>query len=134
MRAFQSPNSPNIIPVEAPRSNDIGERFMGYTRYWRRPPELDAARFIEFTRMCESIVHEFADTIANTELDGEHIHLEGQPNCEPLVIERVSQGRERDGLVTEFCKTQRLPYDAAVERCLQALAAVFPEVELPPPS
>lgn len=107
---------------------------MGYTRYWRRPQEFDEARFSAFAKECIGIASAFADTLAVCECEQDYVHVEGKPGCEPFLILRISQGREREGLVTEFCKTQGLPYDVVVEQCLQALAAEFPEVQLPPPS
>jgi hypothetical protein len=107
---------------------------MGFTRYWRRPRELDRERFSQFASRCQAIGNDFAEVVACIETGDEEVRLNGQPECEPFVVPRISNGRERDGLVSEFCKTQCLPYDAAVERCLEILAEHFPEVELPPAS
>jgi hypothetical protein len=109
-------------------------RLMGFTRYWRRPRELDRDKFSLFAKECLSICNDFAEVIACIETSDEKVRLLGQPECEAFVVPRISNGRERDGLVSEYCKTQGLPYDAAVERCLAVLAEYFPEVELPSPS
>lgn len=107
---------------------------MGFTRYWRRPRELDRERFSLFASKCLSICNDFTEVIAYVETGDEAVRFIGQPECEPFVVPRISIGRERDGLVSEFCKTQGLPYDVAVERCLKSLVEHFPEVELPPAS
>lgn len=107
---------------------------MGFTRFWRRPRELDRARFSLFASKCRDIGSDLAVVVASIETNDEEVRLNGQPECEPFVVRRISNGRERDGLVSEFCKTQGLPYDVAVERCLAILAEHFPEVELPPAS
>lgn len=107
---------------------------MGYTRYWRRPQELDAERFSRFAAACEAACSELGDSLSGAEFSSEAVRFEGAPGCEPFIVERVSAGRVRDGGVSEFCKTQRMPYDAAVERCLVLLTEFFPEVEVPEPS
>jgi len=107
---------------------------MGFTRFWRRPRELDRERFGLYGIRCRGICNDFGDVVACIETNDEEVRLNGQPECEPFVVRRISNGRESDGLVSEFCKTQGLPYDAAVERCLAILAELFPEVELPPAS
>lgn len=107
---------------------------MGFTRYWTRPKELDVERFAAFSAACAEVCNEYGDCVTNAVLNNEQVSFEGTPGCEPFVIERVSSGRERDGNVFEFCKTQELPYDNVVERCLELFSSHFAEVAIPEPS
>jgi len=107
---------------------------MGSTRYWTRPRELDAVRFNEFAQACAANCAGFEERLAEAVFSEEEVRFSGRPECEPFIVERVSTGRERDGVVFEFCKTQHLPYDEAVDKCLQLLKEHFPEVTLPEPS
>ena len=108
---------------------------MGFTRYWRRPRELDPVKFRSFAEDCEQTCGglniEFVDAV----FDEERVAFGAKPFCEWFQIERVSLNREHKGMVSEFCKTQQLPYDVAVMRCLELLKAHFgSEVDLPIPS
>ncbi len=107
---------------------------MGYTRYWYRPRELNAERFSAFVAACSEACAELAESAADVAFTEEEVRFEGSPGCETFLIERVSTGGRAEEPVFEFCKTQRLPYDAAVERCLQTLKEHFPEVEIPEPA
>lgn len=107
---------------------------MGFTRYWRRPDELDQEKFDQFVQECRKICMDSSELISSFEVTVDHVRIDGQPGCEPFVVNRKSEGRLRDGCVSEFCKTQGLPYDAVVQRCLEALALHFPEVQIPMPS
>lgn len=107
---------------------------MGYTRYWTRPRELDAIRFSAYSRACAAACVSLEERLTDSIFDSEQVKFGGRPGCELFIIERVSTRRERDGMVFEFCKTQNLPYDEAVDRCLQLLREHFPEVSLPDPS
>lgn len=106
---------------------------MGFTRYWRRPQELDEARFIEFASECQDTCAAMPVTLVNSQFDSKIVTFSGLPGCEPFVLERISNGRVRDGLVSEFCKTQSLAYDQAVAACLDLLSSYFMEVEVIPP-
>jgi hypothetical protein len=107
---------------------------MGFTRYWVRPRELDAEQFRAFADACEKACADLADDLADTTFTGEEVRFEGNPGCETFLVERIST-RDRCGApVFEFCKTQRLAYDAAVERCLRILKEHFPEVDIPDPA
>ena len=108
---------------------------MGYTRYWRRPPVLEANHFASFSAECETACHALDIPLREMVCDDDIVSFQGLPGCEHFCVARVSAGRVREGMVSEFCKTQGLPYDKAVERCLQILTQHFPhEVEIPEPS
>lgn len=107
---------------------------MGYTRYWTRPRKLDPSCFAKFAAECETACAVFGMGLKNTMFSDDAVSFEGNPGCEPFAITVESTGRERSGRVSEFCKTQKLPYDRAVEACLILLKQHFPEVEVPEPS
>lgn len=108
---------------------------MGFTRYWRRPRELDEVTFSEFAAACKDVCTSSDQPLSEATFTEEMVSFEGNPGCEPFMIERVSSRRiEREGLVSEFCKTQQLPYDKVVEKCLVLLKDHFPEVEIPRPA
>lgn len=107
---------------------------MGFTRFWRRPRELDIAAFAQFAVACQRECGAFKGTLVNARFDIETVSFDGLPGCEPFVLNRVSNGRENAGRISEFCKTQKLPYDAAVAKCLHVLKEFFPEAEVLEPS
>lgn len=107
---------------------------MGFTRYWYRPRELDTDEFELFATACEDACQDLRNSLSNAVFDASKVSFEGVPPCETFIIQRVSTGRERDGSVLGYCKTEHLPYDEAVERCLILLKKHFPEVTLPEPS
>ena len=107
---------------------------MGFTRYWVRPRQLERDRFRSFADACKLECSALGVGLLAEEFTTESISFDGIPSCERFTIECVSQGRERDGRITEYCKTQGLPYDKAVVACLALLKEHFPEVELPEPS
>jgi len=107
---------------------------MGFTRYWTRPKEFDAAKFQEYAAACQEACREFDDQLVNVAFDGEEVLFDAVPGCETFHVPRVSLEDAQNGEVFEFCKTRQLPYDAAVERCLALLKEHFPEVTLPEPS
>lgn len=109
---------------------------MGFTRYWVRPAELEAERFSAFSKACQEACQEYRDSIFDPRFTDDEVAFDGWPDCEPFVIERISgnawrENRRRENGIFEYCKTQRLPYDAAVARCLELLKEHFPEVEVP---
>ena len=107
---------------------------MGFTRYWVRPRKLAAERFRVFADACSKTCSALECNLVDATFTAEEVRFDGSPGCETFLIERVSTRGRAEEPVFEFCKTQRLPYDAAVERCLQILQAHFPEVEIPEPS
>jgi len=96
---------------------------------------MDAERFRAFADACNDACGEacaeLAGNLADSAFTAEDVRFEGSPGCETFLIERVSTRGRAEEPVFEFCKTQRLPYDAAVERCLRILKEHFPEVEIP---
>ena len=52
--------------------------------------------------------------------------------CEWFVFERISEGRDEDGMVFSFCKTQRLPYNLYVGACLLVFKHHFRSIKLCP--
>ncbi len=107
---------------------------MGFTRYWIRPRELDAEQFRAFAEACDKACAGLVGSLVGTAFTAEEVCFEGNPGCETFLIERVSTRGQTEESVFEFCKTQRLPYDTAVKRCLQILKEHFPEVEIPEPA
>lgn len=107
---------------------------MGFTRYWTRPKELDAERFALFSAACRDACADLAGSLIKAAFNRDEVCFEGNPGCEPFFLERVSSGRIREDRVSEYCKTQKLPYDEAVRRCVDLLKEHFPEVVVEDPS
>ncbi len=112
---------------------------MGFTRYWVRPEELDAEIFSLFSSECDEACREFTDYLKDPMFNDVVVLFEGNPGCEPFIIERVSshakrENRRRENGIFEYCKTEHFPYDKAVAKCLELLKAHFLEVEIPEPS
>lgn len=108
---------------------------MGFTRYWRRPRELDAPTFARFADACKSACISLEQPLSEAVFTEDIVAFAGSPGCELFIIERLSSRRiEREGLVSEFCKTQNLPYDAMVQTCLALLKNHFPAVDIPRPA
>jgi hypothetical protein len=107
---------------------------MGLTRYWYRPRELNAERFRAFAGACSEAGAELAGSLADAAFTEEEIRFEGSPGCETFLVERVSTRGRAEEPVFEFRKTQGLPHDAAVKRCLRILKEHFPDVEIPNPA
>lgn len=107
---------------------------MGFTRYWIRPRELDRERFAVYADACDLRCGTLDVGMQKEVFSAEVVGFDAEPGCEPFRIERISQGRERDGRITEYCKTRQLPYDRAVEVCVELLQKHFPEVTIPLPS
>lgn len=99
---------------------------MGYTHYWNQANELDAETFRKAVYDCRTICGVLrvpladADGLGNPDFDPDYIALNGYDDdgYEPFVVERVEQG-------FAFCKTERRPYDIAVQCCLIVLAHYF---------
>lgn len=99
---------------------------MGWTHNWQRPSELPADAFAAAAGDCARIAEVLSCNLAGSDGTGEPvfgsdlIEFNGpQPDCcEPFrfaVHEIDRRGRE---LVCSFCKTQRMPYDLAVQCAL----------------
>lgn len=109
---------------------------MGFTRYWIRPEELDKEQFALFSKACEDACQELREVLFAPRFTEDEVAFDGFPNCEPFIIERVSSNAIRDSRIREngileYCKTQELPYDEAVKKCIELLNEYFPEVEMP---
>ena len=108
---------------------------MGFTRYWQRPKELEQVQFRLFARDCERICADLDVELIDPIFDDEQVSFEAKPCCESFSIKRISSNRERDGKVSEFCKTQKLPYDLVVSKCIESLKKNFgEEIVVPNPS
>ncbi len=108
---------------------------MGFTRYWHRPRELDAERFRAFADACQEACAELEGCFADPVFTADEVRFDGRPGCETFLVERIATCGRGGEPVFEFCKTQRLCYDTAVERCLRILQEHFPdEVEIPDPA
>lgn len=107
---------------------------MGYTHYWQRPRTLDRAKLAAAADDCRKVAEIAAERgIAlagplgegSPEFGPDVIALNGRPDYESFVVERVYTGWRDEDEVFEFCKTARLPYDAVVTACLVALKHHF---------
>lgn len=112
---------------------------MGFTRYWVRPAELDPARFATFSSACQEACQQYREHLFSPRFTNEEIVFDGFPGCEPFILEKTSSNafretRRRENGIFEYCKTQQLPYDAAVAKCLELLKQYFPEAEVCEPS
>lgn len=103
---------------------------MGFTRYWRRPAELSADKFEQFSKACAALYEKSGVATVTAIFDGDLVYVEASAGVEPFRIERIARRPPRDGAVSEFCKTQRLPYDSLVKDCLLELQKAFPDVEI----
>ncbi len=110
---------------------------MGYTHSWRRPRALDFAAFMAASADCAKV----AELAAARGIELAGWDGSGEPTFEPAIVAfnglgeashetfavpcvsdaREHEGMEPEGMVFEFCKTNRKPYDAAVTACLLVL-------------
>jgi hypothetical protein len=104
---------------------------MVYTRCWFRPKELDAEKFRLFAEACQKAAAQMGDILNSATFTPEDVSIEGSPGCETFTIDRISISEGQEELLFEFCRTELLPYDAVVERCLNLLKEYFPEVDIP---
>ena len=91
-------------------------------------------RFRAFAEVCQETCPELLGCLEATAFTADEVRFDGSPGCETFLVERISTRGRREMRVFEFCKTQRLPYDTAVERCLRILQEHFPEVDIPDPA
>jgi hypothetical protein len=100
---------------------------VGYTHYWERPPHLPARPFARAVADCQRVLPQTNVPLAGS--DGT-----GPPDLRPDAIifngvgtamyetfdMRLEEKAPRDGkrLVFSFCKTERRPYDLAVQVAL----------------
>lgn len=111
---------------------------MGYTHYWYQHPELDAQIFHKAARDCRKVCETLeiplgdADGLDEPVFGDDFIALNGagDDGYESFDVERLyGEGSFNDpdelGRYFDFCKTERRPYDLAVQCCLIVLAHYF---------
>lgn len=101
------------------------------TVYWRRLRELDPTTFAVASEQCRivcialtnagHVVLEGIRPAKEPTFSDTKIEFNGVPGVEPFIVRRVSVGREREGKVSEFCKTHGMPYETAIIACLHVL-------------
>lgn len=127
---------------------------MGYTHYWRKEKKLNKEAFKKYRADVAKVIaelegtspHQFASgcdytiTLVNgsaqpgtkPEVSADNVVLNGcdTDGHETFYFDRVSEGDPEDGLVFDFCKTARKPYDLAVTSCLILAKYHFPKTEV----
>ena len=102
---------------------------MGLTHYWKRPLQLDSAKFKTAVNDLTKILAEIAIPLsANYEGEGyplltaETIAFNGkQGSCETFKISQIESSRRNEQKVSSHCKTEGLPYDHCVRIALVIL-------------
>src|SRR4051794_34996103 len=117
---------------------------MSYTHYWERPAILSSRRFRAAARDCQKAVEHLAsehaipvqyerDSSLPAVFDKGQIRFNGpgEAGHETFSVEREFKPSYQEktpsvtGMWTDFCKTARKPYDAAVCACLIVLRHHF---------
>ena len=111
---------------------------MGYTHYWYQAQMLDKETFFKAAYDCRTVCGTLripladADGMGYPNFDAEYIALNGrEPDVyEAFYIDRVFSLNAGDtpdelGRYFDFCKTERRPYDLAVQCCLIVLKHYF---------
>ncbi|HWY35600.1 MAG TPA: hypothetical protein VNX68_13215 [Nitrosopumilaceae archaeon] len=130
------------------------DTIIGYTHYYKTPPQLDAVKFKTLSEELEtasgfingnlSVSDKAEDTVilcggmgtGNPQFTSDVIAFNGEESKgtdhETFIIERIpNDGNiEEKGLVFNFCKTARKPYDLMVLISLLRLKHHFPECEI----
>ena len=105
---------------------------MGYTHYWRRAPEIDAATFaaasLDCAKVCKALPVSLAggDRTGIPTFEADSVRFNGvdDDGCETFRVNRIetqSPWREGEPDVFTFCKTRQRPYDV----CVQCALIVF---------
>ena len=101
---------------------------MGWTHSWRREIEMPVAKFNAAVADCRTILSAIYIQLGDAEsenspvLTDDEIVFNGVPHgCEPFVFRRIQYPRPGRNGVFEYCKTEHLPYDLAVQCCLIVL-------------
>ena len=116
---------------------------MGYTHYYKIPSKMDKVRFEVLTTDVKIILESAKDL--GIELANGHGEEGTEPTVtndliifngveddshETLYIAREDEEAKENGLVFNFCKTARKPYDTIVVAVLVAVKKHFPESEI----
>jgi len=99
---------------------------MGYTQYWRRPPRLPPGAFGRAVEDCRRVLPETRVPLAGAHGTGPPVFSSdailfngvGAASLETFAIRLEEAGRDADRPVFSFCKTERRPYDLAVQVAL----------------
>ena len=102
---------------------------MGWTHYWEREKELPANEFKRAVSDCKKIIELLDISLAGPDGSGQPVFANDEivfngvasSNCEPFVFRRMQPPRPGRNIVLEYCKTEHLPYDLAVQCCLVIL-------------
>ena len=98
---------------------------MGWTHYWKRDIEIPEGKFKEAVTDCKEILSSLDIQLGDAEgnnapvlTDEEIILNDVTHGCEPFVFRRIQHPRPGRDRVFEYCKTEHMPYDFAVQCCL----------------
>ena len=103
---------------------------MGWTHYWKKETELPAEKFSNAVADCRKILALLDVSLAGSEgigapvLNDDEIIFNGSADtgmCEPFKFRRIQKPRLGKNVVFEYCKTEHMPYDLAVQCCLVIL-------------
>lgn len=109
---------------------------MGWTHYWERQVELPADEFKKALADCKKVIGLLDISLAGTEGNGQPVFTDEEvvfngiegAKCEPFVFRRTQPPRPERDVVFEYCKTEHLPYDLAVQCCLVVFNHYFKEL------
>ena len=99
---------------------------MGWTHYWEREIELPAGEFKRAVSDCKKVIELLDISLAGADGNGQPVFTDEEimfngatgTHCEPFVFRRMQPPRPGRSIVLEYCKTEHLPYDLAVQCCL----------------
>ena len=98
---------------------------MGWTHYWQRDIEMPDEKFKVAVKDCREILSVLDIQLGDAEgenapvlTDDEIIFNDVTHGCEPFVFRRIQHPRPGRDRVCEYCKTEHMPYDLAVQCCL----------------
>ena len=105
---------------------------MGWTHYWYREIEMPDDKFKTAVNDFKKILSALDIRLGNAEgkkepvlTDEEIIFNDTNRGCEPFVFRRVQSPRLGKDKVFQYCKTEHMPYDLAVQCCLIVLTHNF---------
>ncbi len=99
---------------------------MGWTHYWERQVELPSEDFKRALADCNKVIWLLDISLAGADGNGPPVFTDEEvvfngvegTNCEPFVFRHIQHPRPERNVVFEYCKTEHLPYDLAVQCCL----------------